>query len=133
MNDQFGFDDGPDTDIDLTPLIDVVFILIIFFVIATSFSKPVLEIILPAAETSEVEVHRQGEVMVDVDADGAIYSGGVLYTEDNIMDLMNTDVNSTMVLNMDKEAPFESFILIIDSARKIDRNNIVVATDEKEE
>ena len=45
------FEDEP--QIDLTPLIDCLFMLIIFFVLTMSFSRPVLEIILPQAEHAE--------------------------------------------------------------------------------
>ncbi len=38
--------------IDLTPLIDCLFTLIIFFVLTMSFSRPVLEVILPESQTA---------------------------------------------------------------------------------
>ena len=37
----------------LTPLVDVVFLLLIFFVVTTSFSEPRLALVLPEAETAE--------------------------------------------------------------------------------
>ena len=40
--------------VDLTPLIDVIFMLVIFFVMTMTFSKPVLDVVLPAAQNSEV-------------------------------------------------------------------------------
>ena len=36
-----------DAGIDLTPLIDVVFMLLVFFIMTTTFSRPVLVIVLP--------------------------------------------------------------------------------------
>ena len=41
--------------VDLTPLIDVIFMLVIFFVMTMTFSKPVLDVVLPAAQNSEVK------------------------------------------------------------------------------
>ena len=41
-----------DADVDLTPLIDVVFMLLLFFILAATFSQPVLEVALPAAGTA---------------------------------------------------------------------------------
>ena len=38
-----------DASIDLTPVIDVIFMLLIFFIMTTTFSKPVLDIVLPAS------------------------------------------------------------------------------------
>ena len=39
-----------DASIDLTPVIDVIFMLLIFFIMTTTFSKPVLDIVLPASD-----------------------------------------------------------------------------------
>ena len=44
-----------DASIDLTPVIDVIFMLLIFFIMTTTFSKPVLDIVLPASETAELQ------------------------------------------------------------------------------
>ncbi len=132
MHGDFDIDDNFDSDIDLTPLIDVVFLLIIFFVLATSFSKPVLEVILPNSEAARVEKFEEGELLVEITRDGVIQFDGEVYTEDNIMTLISTDRAATMVLHIDRDAPFKSFLAIIDNAKKINRTNIVVATDEKE-
>ena len=63
-------DDDP--QIDLTPLIDCLFMLIIFFVVTMSFSKPVLEIMLPESETAEVK-RADRQVSVNVRADGSYW------------------------------------------------------------
>ncbi len=45
------FDDlDEEPKVDLTPLIDVIFMLVIFFVMTMTFSKPVIDLTLPAAE-----------------------------------------------------------------------------------
>lgn len=133
MKNDYIFDEESYSDIDLTPLIDVVFLLIIFFVLAASFSKPVLELILPSSNTAEREQYDNGELMVEITDKGEIFYNSIAYNKENIMQLINTDPNSTMVLHIDKDAPFEVFMLIIDSAKQINRNNIVVATEEENE
>ncbi len=135
MSDEFGFEDDfeGDSDIDLTPLIDVVFLLIIFFVLATTFSKPVLDVVLPSSDTAQKEKFDKGEFLVEINSDGEIYNDKTLYTRMNIMELITKDTSNTMILHIDENSPFKSFLLIIDSAKKIDRKNIVVATDDKNE
>ncbi len=132
MHGEFDLDDNFDSDIDLTPLIDVVFLLIIFFVLATSFSKPVLEVILPSSDSAKVEKFDKGELLVEITKEGVINFDGQVFTEENIMTLIETDTAATMILHIDREAPFNAFLIIIDNAKKINRKNIVVATDEKE-
>lgn len=53
-----GFEDEP--QIDLTPLIDCLFMLIIFFVLTMSFSKPVLEVVLPQAVNGAAALRLHG-------------------------------------------------------------------------
>ena len=53
-----------DASIDLTPVIDVIFMLLIFFIMTTTFSKPVLDIVLPASETSEESSRKNAELVI---------------------------------------------------------------------
>ena len=41
-----------EANVDLTPLVDVVFMLLLFFILAATFSQPVMQVALPAAETA---------------------------------------------------------------------------------
>jgi biopolymer transport protein ExbD len=61
------------TEINITSLIDVTFMLVIFFMIGSTFEKPALAVSLPTASSGEV-VRRQ---MLTVSLD----SGGLLYLE----------------------------------------------------
>ena len=62
-----------DASIDLTPVIDVIFMLLIFFIMTTTFSKPVLDIVLPASETAEESSRKNAELVISVKADGTIH------------------------------------------------------------
>jgi len=62
--------------ISLTPLVDVVFILLVFFMLASSFStEKVLEMLTPAPTESQADA-RAGAVLVRVGANGAIDLNG---------------------------------------------------------
>ena len=58
--------------VDLTPLIDVIFMLVIFFVMTMTFSKPVLDVVLPAAQNSEVK-KKTAELVISVKSDGKYF------------------------------------------------------------
>lgn len=54
--------------IDLTPLIDTIFMLLIFFIMTTTFSRPVLDILLPESEEAEVSgEHREQVISITPD------------------------------------------------------------------
>jgi biopolymer transport protein ExbD len=62
------------TEINITSLIDVTFMLVIFFMIGSTFEKPALAVSLPTASSGEV-VRRQA-LIVSLDAGGVLYLEG---------------------------------------------------------
>ena len=130
--DDFNMDKEFDSDIDLTPLIDVVFLLIIFFVLATTFSKPVLDVVLPNSKAAGKVKSDKEDLIVEIDKDGRIMCENNEYTKETINDLLHLRPERRMNLHIDKAAPFESFIQIIDRAKLINRKNIVVTTEKND-
>lgn len=128
MNSDFfgNFEDEP--QIDLTPLIDCLFMLIIFFVLTMSFSRPVLEIILPEAEHAQAASERN-EMLLSVKQDGTLWLG-----DDRQVTLAQLsselDANPGRLLNiyMDKKAPFESFVSVVDLAKEKRDGRFVIST-----
>ena len=132
MGDDFFHDNDFEGAVDLTPLLDAVFILIIFFAVASSFSKPVLDIILPTSETAAASKTKQDEIIVSINSEGEIFSGGVLYTRNNITDLMKQDMEKAINLYVDEKAPFDSFLVVLDCSRKEGRNNVFISTEKRQ-
>src|SRR5690606_16359365 len=63
---------GDEASIDMTPMLDIVFIMLIFFIVTTSFVKEAgLEVHRPPAETALPQV--RGNVMIGVSENGDIY------------------------------------------------------------
>ncbi|MGF1624662.1 MAG: ExbD/TolR family protein [Alphaproteobacteria bacterium] len=73
--------------ISLTPLIDVVFILLVFFMLASSFLDWRVVAVRAAAPTSEsaVATGLQGAVLVDVEADGTLRLSGQQLARDQLV------------------------------------------------
>ena len=69
-----------------------------------------LDIILPASETAEVSGPSTAEITVSISREGEITSDGVLYTEDNIAELMRTDMEKPVNLYVDEKAPLKVFL-----------------------
>lgn len=67
--------DTEETEVDLTPMIDVCFLLIAFFIMVTEVSKSeVVEIFLPQASNSVVdEKPPDGRIIVNIDRKGKVY------------------------------------------------------------
>jgi len=59
--------------IDMAPLIDIVFLLLIFFMLNTTFSNPAIPMVMPQSSAEQGEVHESEVLVVSCDAGGKIY------------------------------------------------------------
>ena len=121
------FEDEP--QIDLTPLIDCLFMLIIFFVLTMSFSRPVLEIILPQAEHAEKHSERQ-EIVLSVKADGSLWLGDDVTTLEGLSAALDAAPEKLLNIFMDEKAPFSSFVAVVDLAKVKRAGKFVISTRE---
>lgn len=113
--------------IDLTPLIDVIFMLVIFFVMTMTFSKPVLDLVLPSADNSVVR-KKEAELVLNVKSDGSIYHEGAPVTKEDLPKLLDEHPDGMLNLMIDEKAPFESFVSIVDVAKHKRGGRFVIST-----
>lgn len=113
-------------DVNITPLIDVVFLLLIFFMVSTTFERESeIEIMLPEA-TADAKVKDEFFLQVTVDAEGTFYvnSQRVINTKlETLMKAMKEvagDRNDPpIVLSADAKTPHQSVITVMDAARQL--------------
>ena len=106
--------------IELTPLIDVMFLLLIFFLVATTFHQEEreLQIALPYAEAAgPISVHLR-EIVINVDRDGRILVGGRVQTPDELRELVEGRVRSNpdqkVAVRGDRETAYANVMRVLD-------------------
>ena len=115
-----------DLDINLTPLIDVVFLLLIFFMVSTTFDKASeIAIDLPKAQTSELKEEKDA-IEVSVDASGNYYVNGrqlVNAQTATIRQALRTaagdEAQPRIVINADSLVTYQAIITLMDAARQL--------------
>jgi biopolymer transport protein ExbD len=120
--------------LDLTPMLDVVFLLIIFFMLTSAFAKPMLLLDLPEATSGEISHERQ--VLVSLNLDGAIFLNGV---EVDVITL-NRELKKAFAvskerdfsLQADEGVEFGRVVKVMDMARLAGAKSIAVVTENKE-
>jgi biopolymer transport protein ExbD len=117
--------------INLTPLIDVLFILIIFFTVSSTFmEQPGIELKLPEAESSQS--HTTQKVIVYIDKNKDLFLNDDPVTLENLGEsveaLISAQTDKSVVLNADKEVAHGIVIEIMDLLRKRGIYKIVVST-----
>ena len=121
------FDLDEEPAVDLTPLIDVVFMLLVFFIMTASFSRPVLDIVLPQAERGETPA-RQEELLIVIKADGSMLHGGGAVEKAALPELLRSRPEALLTLHVDEKAPFEAFVAVVDLAKEVRGGRFVIST-----
>ncbi|NOQ17038.1 MAG: biopolymer transporter ExbD [Methyloprofundus sp.] len=126
-------------EISLTPMIDVVFLLLIFFMVTTTFSQQTaIKIQLPQAD-GQAKVERQQQVLMLTIAKGGQYyindkalADGKLSTLSKALSKFSSNKHIPLVINADARAPVQSAISVLDVASKIGFTNITFVTEKEE-
>ncbi len=115
-------------DINITPLIDVVFILLIFFMIGSTFEKPVMKVALPEAESGEPTDAKSIEVVINKDA--KICADGIEYNIKELETFLRKAVSLNplvfVTLSCDSELAFREFVSVMDVLNKAGVKNTAV-------
>ncbi|GFO74842.1 biopolymer transport protein ExbD [Bathymodiolus platifrons methanotrophic gill symbiont] len=121
-------------EISLTPMIDVVFLLLIFFMVTTTFSKnTIIKVILPQAEGQPVEQQKQ-ILTLTIDKSGQYFIDDIslgdksLDTLEKALTAYKGNKNIPLIINSDASAPVQAAISVLDVASKIGFKNITFAT-----
>ncbi len=122
--------------INLTPLIDVLFILIIFFAVSSTFlEQPGIELDLPKAKSSEG--HTTQRVIIYVDKDQNIFLNDNIVSINNLIDevkkLSDIREDKSIVVKADAGVPHGLVITIMDLLRQQGIYKIVVSTVKPQE
>ncbi len=127
-------------ELNITPLIDVVFLLLIFFMVSTSFERESeINITLPEASEEYTE-QKPLAVNVAVDASGRVFVNGrplvnsqLLTIREALRDAASGLDNPPVIINADEKATHDSVVRIMDAARQIDLVRITFATRQLDE
>ena len=113
-------------EITLTPLIDVVFLLLIFFMVSTTFERrSELSIVLPEA-SAEADAREDAVIDVVLDAGGSVYVGGKALNETRADAVRRALADAAkglgqapqVVVSADARTPHQSVITVLDAARQ---------------
>lgn len=124
-------------ELDLTPFMDVIFILLIFFIIASAFAVRGLDIDLPSAHSSQALSGRVVEVRLN--DDGSFLCEGVpverSFLRYKLQDIVRgfKKEPGQLVLKASPNAPVEALIFVVDEVRMLGGEKLMVATSRPEE
>ncbi len=120
--------------IDLTPLIDVVFLLLIFFMVSTVFKKEELALILnlPTGESSDSKSNSNKSFQIEVTKDEIALNGRKLSIEEMSSELKSTENKKIpVILRIDQLVEYKKVVKVIDLLKKHKLENLNLITEKE--
>lgn len=120
--------------LDIAPLIDIVFLLLVFFMLTSTFATPeAIELELPeSSSASAMELH---PIIISLDKTGQIALNGKQIALDQLRAavqlLLKQDTDSAITLKSDGHSEVQQLLNVMDQIRAAGGHNIALATTQK--
>ena len=136
---KFHNDSNPGPKLNMTSLIDVVFLLLIFFMVTTTFEKQAkLKIQLPEA-TEKVNPQAQEQIVISISQKGSIYvnNNELLNSKYNsiagsLKQIIKGDEKPPIVIRADADAAHKHVVTVMDVLADLGFTSVSIATTPSE-
>ena len=124
--------------IQMAPLIDIVFLTLVFFMTTAVYStlESEVDITLPTAESAVPSERVQGEIFINIRADGAIVVNDRVLSLDELQQVLNRVAEffpgGAVIIRGDRNAVLGRAIQVLDCCRKADIQNVSFAALKEE-
>ena len=122
-------------NLDITPLIDVVFLLLIFFMVSTTFKhESEINITLPSASNKPVDA-KPDAINIGLDLTGNIYINGTALVNSEfktiktaLLDKIENSDKPPIIISADANVKYQSVVHLLDILRQLELVKITYAT-----
>lgn len=124
------------SELNVTPLLDLCFVLLIIFMITTPLMENSLELVVPSSSTAKTEVKPSEVLMVEMDRNDTMKLDGEVTTPENLeatlaaLKAQGKDVS--VVVRPDRDVPIQKFIGVMDILKRIGVGKVGVMTRPEE-
>jgi biopolymer transport protein ExbD len=121
------------SSVDITPLLDVVFQLLLFFILTSALVSPSIDLDLPESNGSDNAL--EADLIISVDKEGHIFLNDLSVTleevESSLRIFSTQNNNAVVILRADSALPYGNFFSILNASRNAGINNLDLAYEEK--
>ena len=126
------FDDEEEDAVNLTPMLDVVFIMLIFFIVTASFVKEAgIDVNRPSAATAERK--EKGNILVAISENNQIWIDrrqvDPRALRANLERMHAENPNGAVVIQADEESKNKLLVQVMDAARTVGVKNVSIAAE----
>lgn len=120
--------------LDITPLIDIVFLLLIFFMVMTRFDEEdyKLDVVLPTASEAQPLISQPRELFINIDAEGRFFVRGDEHSIDEIEEILEQTAadnpESSVIIRADKDSKIDFSVQVMNACNKAKLSNYSIST-----
>lgn len=126
---------GVKSDINVTPLVDVMLVLLIIMMLIAPMLQKGVDVRLPEASNSSDKPENQEQTVVAVGADRQFYLNSVRVREDDltqkVIEYLETKKEKIVLIKADVDAPYASVMAAMDKLRAAQVENVGLITERK--
>jgi biopolymer transport protein ExbD len=126
---------GVKSDINVTPLVDVMLVLLIIMMLIAPMLQKGVDVRLPEASNSSDKPENQEQTVVAVGADRQFYLNSVRVREDDltqkVIEYLETKKEKVVLIKADVDAPYASVMAAMDKLRAAQIENVGLITERK--
>jgi biopolymer transport protein ExbD len=123
------------SDINVTPLVDVMLVLLIIMMIVAPMLQKGVDVKLPQAANTADKPDTNEQTVVAVTADRRLFLNSAPVREDDLAQKIRESLESkkekTVLLKGDEDAPYSAIMAVMDKLREVQLENIALVVDKK--
>ncbi len=118
---------------DLTPLIDVVFLLLIFFLVSSVFKKDEYALLLnlPVTQEGEGAQNKAEEITIEINKDSYAINKESVSISELITKLNSYEPSIVVNIRADQESPYKRLIKVLETLQSQKKENISLITEKE--
>ena len=124
---------GVKSDINVTPLVDVMLVLLIIMMIVAPLLQTPVQVTLPQAAHTQEKPDTSDQTVVYIDGQSRLYINALESTEPELIrrltDILETKTDKVVYLKGDRDAPYSSIMKMMDALRGAKIESVALITD----
>jgi biopolymer transport protein ExbD len=126
---------GPKSDINVTPLVDVMLVLLIIVMLIAPMMQKGVDVALPEADNSADKPDTADQTVVHIGPDSKLYVNAIAVSEGEAVSRLQAALESKadkiVYLKGDKDAPYSSIMKMMDALRAAGIESVGLITEKK--
>jgi len=120
------------SEINVTPLLDLAFVLLIIFMITTPLLENSMNLIIPSSRAANAPISRAQVQTISIDHDETIRMNNEIVDADSLaarlLDLKSANPDVAIVIRPDRELPVQKLVTLMDSLQRAQIAKVGIAT-----